>query len=141
MQLVFVVSIIIFSLEANFTQAYEIQCPLSITETPMVSADTTKWSAVTTAGERQLQNVSVYNGTLSDYSSQVPDDTQEFKTHDLVTWNLVRGQKVTFWVGCSYLDTSAILFQKIKRSATSCTASFAPLPNGKKRLLSSLLCK
>lgn len=141
MQVIFVVSVFIFSLAASFTEAYEIQCPSSITETPMVTTNTTKWSAVTSTGERQLQNVSVYNGTLSDYSSQVPDEIQEFKTHDLVTWNLVRGPKETFWVGCSYLDTSAILFQKIKRSATSCTATFAPLPNGKKQLLTAFSCK
>ena len=121
--------------------AAEINCPESITETPTVSAVDSIWTVVADTGERRLEHVGIYLGSLSEYGAQVPDSTTTLKKKEMVTWRIIRGETDTFWVGCSYVGTTALLFQKLDSSVTKCIATYDLLPTGRRQWLSSMECQ
>ena len=94
--------------------AAEIHCPASITETPTVSTEEKQWLVVATSGVRQLEHVGIYLGNPSEYGAQVPDATKTADKKETVTWRFLRSATDTFWIGCSYLGTTAMLFQKVR---------------------------
>lgn len=121
--------------------AAEIHCPTLITETPTVSKEDKQWIVVASSGERQLERVDIYLGTLSEYGAQVPDSTKTVKKKEIVTWPISRSETDTFWVGCSYVGTTATLFQKVDANVTACVASYDLLPSGKRQRLSAMDCR
>ncbi len=120
--------------------AAEITCPGAITETPTVSIENKLWSVVTSSGERQFEHAGVYLGPLSAYSAQAPDQTKKTNTKELVTWNIKRSAGDTFWVGCSYVGTTAMLFQKLNEAVAVCVVSYDLLPSGNRLRVSSAQC-
>lgn len=121
--------------------AGEIKCPSSITETPTVSSNDKRWTVVTNSGERPLEHVGIYLGTLSEYGAQVPDATKKSKRKEMETWNIKRSPTDTFWVGCSYVGTTAVLFQELDSSVKVCVATYDLLPSGRRQRLSALDCQ
>lgn len=121
--------------------AGDIKCPGSITETPTVSLTDKRWTVVTNSGERPLEHVGIYLGTLSEYGAQVPDATKKSKRKETVTWNIQRSPTDTFWVGCSYVGTTAVLLQELDSSVNVCMATYDLLPSGRRQRLSTLNCQ
>lgn len=121
--------------------AGEIKCPSSITETPAVSINDKRWTVVTNSGERPLEHVGIYIGTLSEYGAQVPDANKKSKRKETVTWNIKRSPTDTFWVGCSYVGTTAALFQELDSSVKVCVATYDLLPSGGRQRLSTVDCQ
>lgn len=121
--------------------AIEISCPGSISETPSVSEANKRWIVVASSGERQLDQAGIYLGDPSQYGAQVPDSTTKTKGTETVSWHLVRSPTDTFWVGCSYVGTTAMLFQRLDAAVTFCAASYELLPSGKRLRLSHLDCR
>lgn len=126
--------------------ADNIVCPPSIIETPSVSTAEKSWTAVAPTGTRWLHDVDIYFGGLSDPGKQVPDSDISSKTRVTVTWVLPRAKDEndtrTYWIGCSYLDTSAILFQKVDAAVTKCVATYDFVPGGgSKPRLSTMICR
>lgn len=119
----------------------KITCPESIAETPAVTVDDKQWTAVTKSGDRPLEGVGVYLGTLSEHGAQVPDSTKKAKRKEIVTWKIKRAPADAFWVGCSYVGTTAMLFQALAPSVTVCVAEYDLLPSGKRQRLSSVNCR
>jgi hypothetical protein len=131
---------------AHTALAANIVCPESIVETPNVLTDEKGWIAVAPTGTRWLHDVDIYFGGLSNPGKQVPDSEKTSKTKETVTWELPRDKdendKRTYWIGCSYLDTSAILFQKVDAAVTKCVATYDYVPGGgSKPQLSSMICQ
>jgi hypothetical protein len=122
-------------------RAADIVCPLSIVETPGVSTETKDWSVVAPSGERPLEHVGIYLGSLSEHGAQVPDSDEPIKGKEAVTWRLARKEGDTFWIGCSYVGTTAMLFQKVAAAVTTCVASYDLLPIGKRQRLSAMICR
>lgn len=123
------------------TVAAEIHCPTSVKETPTVSTEEKQWTVVASSGERHLEHVGIYLGDPSEYSAQVPDSTKTVKKKQIVKWRLTRSKTDTFWVGCSYVGTTAMLFQKVDGKATMCVASYDLLPSGRRQRLSAMVCQ
>jgi hypothetical protein len=121
--------------------ASEIKCPSSITETPTVSITDKRWTVVANSGERPLEHVGIYLGTLSENGAQVPASTKKAKRKETVTWNIKRSLTDTFWVGCSYVGTTAVLFQELDSSVTLCAATYDLLSSGRRQRLSTLDCQ
>jgi len=121
--------------------AGEIKCPSSITETPTVSISDKRWTVVANSGERPLETARIYLGTLSEYGAQVPDSTKRTKRRETVTWNIQRSPTDTFWVGCSYAETTAVLFQELDSSVKVCVATYDLLSSGRGQRLSTLDCQ
>lgn len=121
--------------------AAEIHCPASITETPTVSTEEKQWIVVAIPGERHLERVGIYLGNPSESGAQVPDSTKTIKKKETVTWRLTRSETDTFWVGCSYGGTTAMLFQKVDTSVAACVASYDLLPSGRRQRLSAMICR
>jgi len=121
--------------------AADVHCPPSIMETPSVSTKDEQWVVVASSGERQLERVGIYLGKPSEYGAQVPDSENATKKTETVTWRLTRAASDTFWVGCSYVGTTAMLFKKVDTSVTACVASYDLLPSGRRQRLSAMVCK
>ena len=120
------------------TTAAEISRPRSITETPTVSTVDSQWTVVASAGKRPLEQVGIYLGTLSEYGAQVPESTKTTKKKEIDIWRIVRAETDTFWVGCCYTGTTALLFQNLDPSVTQCVATYDLLPTGHRQRLSSM---
>jgi len=129
-----------FSFLAAPIYAHEIECPQSITEKPSVSKKEKKWRIVSASGERPLERVGIYLGDTSEYSAQVPDSSEVSQGEEKVVWNIVRAPEDTFWVGCEYTGTTALLFQKLNPASKICTATYELLSSGKRLSLKSLIC-
>ena len=121
--------------------AVEVKCPGSITETPIVSINDKQWTVVANSGERPLEHVGIYLGTLSDYGALVPDSTKKTKRKETITWNIKRSPTDTFWVGCSYIGTTAVLLQKLDFGLKVCVATYDLLSTGRRQRLSTLDCQ
>lgn len=121
--------------------AGEINCPEFIVETPTVSVNAKHWVVVASSGERALEHVGIYLGTPSDYGAQVPDSTKKAKDKETVTWNIKRSPTDIFWVGCSYVGTTAMLLQKLGSSIKTCVATYDLLSSGKRQRISALHCQ
>jgi hypothetical protein len=121
--------------------AANIVCPSSIVEAPGVSTEVKDWSVVAASGERQLEHVGIYLGSISEHGAQVPDSVKSVKAKETVTWRLTRKESDTFWIGCSYVGTTAMLFQKVDAAVATCVASYDLLPSGKRQRLSAMSCR
>lgn len=120
--------------------ADEIKCPSFIFEQPTISDSPKEWTVVAKVGERPLEQVGIYLGSLVEAGAQVPDSSQKVKLKEIVTWNIQRSPEDTFWVGCSFVGTSAMMFQKIETKIKSCTATYELLPTGRRQRLLSMSC-
>jgi len=142
-RLAFVISLAALKLvcEASPSVAGEIRCPGSITETPSVSTADQGWNIVAGTGTRPLEHVGIYLGDPADYGAQIPDSTKRIGPQERISWRIVRAPADTFWVGCSYVGTTAMLFQKLDSSITLCVATYDLLPSGKRQRLSTLDCR
>lgn len=142
MRSLFVLSITTLALTLSCAApAVEIHCPASMTETPTVSSAEKQWVVVAPSGERYLERVGIYLGNPSEDGAQVPDSTKTDKRKETVTWRLTRSETDTFWVGCSYVGTTAMLFQKVDAKATTCVAAYDLLPSGRRQRLSAMVCQ
>lgn len=121
--------------------AAEIHCPASINETPNISNKYIQWTVVANSGERPLERAGVYLGIPPDYGAQVPDSTKSDKKKETVTWKISRANSDLFWIGCSYVGTTATLFQQIGNTIEVCTATYDLLPSGKRLRLYTLECR
>jgi hypothetical protein len=132
---------------AHTAFAANIVCPHSIVETPNVSTEEKGWIVVAPTGKRRLHDVDIYFGNISNHlelGKQVPDSETSSKTKETATWVLPRNkdENDTYWIGCSYLDTSAILFQKVDAAVTKCVATYDfVLGGGSKPQLSGMVCR
>jgi hypothetical protein len=123
------------------SNAATIQCPRSITEKPTVSSADPAWSVVAVSGERQVQHAGVYTGIAAEYGAQVPDSTTTTDREERVTWHIPKRDSETFWIGCSYAGTTAMLTIELKPGMESCVASYALLPSGKRQRLKHIDCR
>ncbi len=128
-------------LKAAPSMGAEIHCPASISETPLVSISDETWTVAAKKGERPLEQVGIYLGSISEYGAQVPDLTKKAKLQETVMWKLVRLPKDNFWVGCAYVGTSAILLKKLDPSLQQCVATYTLLPTGKRQRLNTFECQ
>ena len=121
--------------------ALEIRCPANLMETPGVVSPDPLWTIAATTGERPLDSVGVYWGSTDQRGAQVPDDTQKIKSLETVTWQLPKADGGHYWVGCSYTNTTAMLYQKIVPTYSRCTATYTLLPSGRRLRLAAMLCQ
>ena len=134
---------------AHAVLAANIVCPHSIVETANVSTEEKGWTVVAPTGKRRLHDVDIYFGSISNHlelGKQVPDSETSSKIKETVTWVLPRDKDEndtrTYWIGCSYLDTSAVLFKKVDATVTTCVATYDFVPGGgSKPQLSSMICR
>lgn len=119
----------------------EIHCPESISETPSVSINDKTWTVVTKTGERSIEHVGIYLGTVSEYGAQDPDSTKKVRLRETVTWNIVRSPTDGFWVGCTYVGTTAILLKKLDPEIKQCVAIYELLPTGRRQRLITFGCQ
>lgn len=123
------------------TLAAEIHCPETITELPTVSNKNKEWTVITSSGERQLESIGIYLGTPAEYGAQVPDSTRTIGKKEDITWKITRSTADTFWLGCSYVGTTAMLFQKLAATVKECVATYDLLPSGKRQRLRTVECR
>lgn len=130
---------------AHTAVAANIACPESIDETPNVSTEAEGWISVAPTGKRWLEKVAIYYGSIGDLSGQVPYSDKSSKTKETVTWdvglNKDEGDTNVYWIGCSYLHTSAKFVQKVDAAAKFCVASYDLLPTGSRQRLSTMACR
>lgn len=91
-------------------------------------------------GQRPLEHAGIYLRTGTDFGAQVPDSTRQNKREESVRWQLPAPGREAYWLGCSYLGTTARLFVRIKPEAKACIVTYALLPTGKRQRLKAIDC-
>ena len=122
-------------------QAGTLQCPRSITEKPAVAPANAPWSVVASSGERPLDHAGIYIAIGSEYGAQVPDATRTANREEHVKWRMPSAATETYWVGCSYVGTTAMLVMRLKPTFESCVATYALLSTGKRQGLKNIDCR
>jgi hypothetical protein len=120
----------------------ELNCPSSLQETPAATTDDPRWVLVTPAGRRSLDRVNLYVGNPPELSKMVPPSTRKIVGGtETFTWELLRSSTPTYWVGCTYVNTTAVLFRRVDTSASRCVAMFDVSRSGGVSLFNSMVCK
>lgn len=117
-----------------------IQCPRTIVEKPAVASANPAWSVIANSGERQVEQAGVYLGIGTEYGAQIPDSTRTTEREEYVSWKMPSPAAETYWIGCSYSGTTAMLIVKLKPTIASCVATYALLPTGKRERLKNIDC-
>ncbi|MEP6501952.1 MAG: STY0301 family protein [Betaproteobacteria bacterium] len=104
--------------------AAPIACPAAIVETPAVTSVWPGWAAEVRAGRRVLASAAIYVSRGSERGVVAPDASHASGRDERSTWSLQPGEGDVYWVGCSYADTSATLFQRIPETARRCSAAY-----------------
>ncbi len=121
--------------------ALEIHCPTNLSETPTAVNPDPVWTIAASTGERPLDSVGVYWGSVDQRGAQVPDDTQKKKSSETLTWRLPKAEGGHYWIGCSYTSTTAMLYQKIAPTYSQCVATYMLLPSGRRLRLAAMQCQ
>jgi hypothetical protein len=121
--------------------AAETACPAAIVETPSVALTDDAWQLAAAPGERPLEHAGIYLGALAQLGAQVPDSTRKKQLTETVTWRLRRADADQFWIGCSYVGTTALLARPIAPGATECVVSYELLRTGRRQRLTGIACR
>lgn len=138
MQFLILVGLSFFSLAAS---GATIECPRTIVEKPTVASANPAWSVIASSGERQVEHAGVYLGIGTEYGAQIPDSTWTTGREEHVSWKMPSATAETYWIGCSYSGTTAVLIVKLKPDIASCVATYALLPTGKRQRLKKIDCR
>lgn len=122
-------------------QAATLQCPRTIIEKPAVAPENAPWSVVANSGERQLEQAGIYIAIGAEYGAQVPDATTTANREEHVKWRMPSPAAETYWVGCSYVGTTAMLVTRLKPTTESCVATYTLLATGRRQRLKNIDCR
>jgi hypothetical protein len=122
-------------------QAAAIECPGSITEAPTVAVPNAAWSVVAKSGERPLDQAGIYIVIGTEYGSQVPDVIRKAKREEHVSWRMPSPTTERYWLGCSYLGTTALLMIELDPAIKSCVATYTLLKTGRRQQLKNIDCR
>ena len=121
--------------------AVDLSCPEAITETPTVHEAPKPWVFQGDQGLRPLDQVAVYFGHPNQRGAQIPNKHLKSKSEEIVVWQISATNGEQYWVGCSYLGTTAALISPIESITRDCTARYSVLPTGKRLKLLSFTCR
>jgi hypothetical protein len=117
-------------------------CPASLQEQPQVREVPAPWQLGNPAGERPLERAAIFLGAgAAMLDAQVPDATERSKGREQVRWRLLRGEGDTFWLGCTYTGTSAMLVQPLAAELTRCVVTYELLATGRRSRLERVQCE
>lgn len=126
---------------AMMAQAATIQCPRSITEKPAVASPPSAWVVVAESGPRSLSQAGISIKIGSEYGAQVPDAVSRARREEHVNWTLPPAPAAErYWLGCSYLGTTAMLVVKLEPTDKSCVAIYELVKTGKRQRLKTVDC-
>lgn len=135
------VALVGFALLSFAASGATIQCPRTIVEKPTVASANPAWSVISNSGERQVEHAGVYLGIGNEYGAQVPDGTRIAGHEEYVSWRMPPAAAESYWIGCSYRGTTAMLILKLKPDIASCVVTYALLPTGKRLRLKNIDCR
>ncbi|PXF30693.1 hypothetical protein WH50_13945 [Pokkaliibacter plantistimulans] len=113
-----VVAILLSSVTAHTATATasDWQCPPQISATPLVSSQQPGLQVLLSSGQRSLDRVGIFLGPLNALAAQVPDQSENKEGMAIDSWQLPRTAGDHYLVGCSYTDTSAMLYKALPDS-------------------------
>ena len=121
--------------------AANLSCPESINEVPSLQDTPSPWTPLVEQGSRHLDQVAVYFGHPNQRGAQVPDRSLKNKVEETVIWGVSASGGGQYWVGCSYVGTTALLITQVASSARECRAQYTLLPTGKRLKLRAFTCE
>lgn len=88
-----------------------------------------------------MDQAGIYIGIGAEYGAQVPDTTRKSNREERVNWRMPSPATETYWVGCSYVGTTALLVIKLKPTIEACVATYTLLPTGRRQRLKNIDCQ
>lgn len=127
--------------DAHAAQAVVISCPNSLLEQPQLKRKEGEWTLVTTTAERPLERAFVVLGPELELGALIPDTTKRRGMVEVDTWHLHRAPGDRFWIGCSYVGTTARAFSELAVEITACDVKYALLPGGQRLEVKEIKCR
>ncbi len=121
--------------------ATELACPDAILETPSAATTQGPWRLAAAAGERPLDHAGIYLGAPGQLEAQVPDFTRKKQHTETVTWRLKRADGDRYWIGCSYVGTTAMMVRPVEPGIQECEATYELLRTGRRQRLKGMACR
>ena len=109
-----------------------IVCPESIAAVESLSTADDAWRVESDLGKRGkfLDSISVFSGPPAEMASLVPDRTSRKKQLRTSSWLFTAQASATYWVACSYSNTTLQLNRQLPGGVRRCDLSERLLPEG-----------
>ncbi len=121
--------------------AAELTCPASLSVTPNVQEPGKGWKVFNGAESVPLDQVVMFLDNPSHKGSLVPDDSQKTKTEARDRWTFHRASGDTYWLGCAYLNTTAVAARELEQNISQCEVRYSLLPTGRRLAVKDITCK
>ena len=122
-------------------RAETITCPPAMVETPVVSSLLKGWEVDVRAGRRTLAGAAIHVSRGSERRGVAPDATSRSGRQEVAAWTIAPSDGETYWVACSYGDTSALLLQRVPETARRCFATYDVGNAGRRLGVQSVECR
>jgi hypothetical protein len=120
-----------------------IVCPESIAALESLSAADDAWRVETDLGKRGkfLDSISVFSGPPAEMASLIPDRTSRKKQLRTSTWVFPAQASATYWVACTYSNSTLQLTRQLPGGVRRCELSERLLPNGVRLGIAGMKCE
>ncbi|MCZ2136441.1 MAG: hypothetical protein LC098_13600 [Burkholderiales bacterium] len=120
-----------------------IVCPptLDATESPHGAVD--GWQVEVDHGKRGkfLDSISVFSGPPNEMANLVPDKTSSKSLERKSLWRLRGPADSTYWVACSYINSTLLLTRALPAGTRQCELSERLLRTGARLSVDELICQ
>jgi hypothetical protein len=104
--------------------ADEIACPQTIAAESRLSAPPASWEVRYGDAKCDLMGVTFYEGRPSEGASLVYDRASKSGKTWTATWRLTANGGRGYWIGCTYTNTNAILYKKLRDGLAECRVTY-----------------
>lgn len=123
--------------------AIEFRCPASIEISEQLRSEQPNWESLIDLGRGgyRLDNVGIYSGHPKEKGAVVPDKTTRSKGIAKTVWRFPGKKSATFWLACSYTNTSIMLVRQLSDGLAYCEMVSELLPSGSVLRIQSVVCE
>ncbi len=118
------VAAVVMGHAAGASAADEVACPETIAVESRLLAPPPSWEVRYAEPKGELMGVTFYDGPPSEGASLVYDRASKSGKTWTATWKFTANEGRGFWIACSYTNTSAILYKKLRDSVAECRVSY-----------------
>ncbi len=99
-------------------------CPQTIAVESRLLAPLPSWEVRYGEPKGELMGVTFYDGPPSEEASLVYDQASTSGKTWTATWKFTANEGRGYWIACSYTNTNAILYKKLRDDVVECRVSY-----------------
>lgn len=118
------VAAVVMAQAAGAWAADETACPQTIAAESRLPAPPPSWEVAYGDAKCDLMGVTFYEGPPSEGASLVYDRASKSAKTWTATWRFTANERRGYWIACTYTNTSAILYKKLRDGLAECRVTY-----------------